>query len=36
MLREEAPDLITSGWMEKMREQKRKFGKQQEIVDDGG
>ncbi len=36
MLREGTPDLITSGWMEKMREQKRKLGKQQEIVDDGG
>ena len=36
MLRGGTPDLITSGWMEKMREQKRKFGKQEGIVDDGG
>ncbi len=36
MARAGTPDLITSGWMEQMREQKRKFGKQGGIVDDGG
>ena len=36
MIRGGTPDLITSGWMETMREQKRKFGKQGVIVDDGG
>lgn len=30
------PDLVVSGWMEKMREQKRKFGEELGIVDDGG
>jgi glycolate oxidase len=36
MARGGTPDLVTSGWMEEMREQKRKFGKQGGIVDDGG
>jgi len=36
MARAGIPDLVTSGWMEQMREQKRKFGKQGGIVDDGG
>jgi glycolate oxidase len=36
MLRGGVPDLVASGWMEMMREQKRKFGQQGGIVDDGG
>jgi len=36
MVRAGTPDLVTSRWMETMREQKRKFGKQGGIVDDGG
>ncbi len=36
MARAGTPDLLTSGWMEEMREQKRKFTKQGGIVDDGG
>ena len=36
MARAGTPDLVTSGWMEEMREQKRKFGKQGGIVNDGG
>jgi glycolate oxidase len=36
MARGGTPDLVTSGWMEEMREQKRKFGKQGSIVNDGG
>ena len=36
MARAGIPDLMTSGWLEQMREQKRKFGKQGGIVDDGG
>ena len=36
MARGGTPDLETSGWMEEMREQKRKFGKKGGIVDDGG
>jgi glycolate oxidase len=36
MARAGTPELNTSGWVEEMREQKRKFGKQGGIVDDGG
>jgi len=36
MSRAGTPDLVASGWMEELREQKRKFGKQGGIVDDGG
>jgi glycolate oxidase len=36
MTGEGTPDLMASGWMETVREQKRKFGKQGGIVDDGG
>jgi hypothetical protein len=36
MARGGTPYLETSGWMEEMKEQKRKFGKQGGIVDDGG
>lgn len=36
MIRGGAPSFMTTGWMEFMKEQKRKFGKQGVIVDDGG
>jgi hypothetical protein len=36
MARAGTPELDASGWVEEMREQKRKFGKQGGIVDDGG
>jgi len=36
MARAGTPELDASGWIEEMREQKRKFGKQGGIVDDGG